>query len=110
MLTIGGEIFHGTWLPSQQQFWLWGETPAPVRRKGRQPKVPVHPYHCSAETVRGYLAHLGVEVDSLAEQSLTLWLPSAGNMPVPSPELQATGAMAAPEDAPELLPWQVPGV
>src|SRR5688500_4925543 len=110
MSTIGGEIFHGTWVPSAQQFFLWGETPEPVRRKGRQPKVPPHPFHCPPETLRRYLDHLGVEALGLTERALTLWLPSPCKLPVPSPELQATGAMAPPQGAPDLQPWQVPGV
>ncbi len=110
MTTMGGDIFHGTWMPAQQQFFLWGEAPEPLRRKGRQPKVPPHPYHCSVAALRDRLEHLGVDSTDLAAQSFTLWLPSVGKMPVPSPEMEATGAMAVHEGVPELQPWQISGV
>ena len=110
MIPIGGEILHGTWVPAEQQFFLWGEAPEPLRRKGRQPKVLPHPYHCSVVTLRGRLEHLGVDSTDLTTQSLIFWLPSVGKMPVPSPEMEATGAMAMPEGVPELQPWQISGV
>ncbi len=110
MMTIGREILHGMWAPAQQQFFLWGEALEPVRRKGRQPKLPAHPFHCSADTLRRHLDRLDIDAAGLAEHSITLWLPSVAKTPVPSPELLAAGAMAPTEEALELLPWQVTGL
>jgi hypothetical protein len=46
----------------------------------------------------------------VAEHTLTLWLPSVDNRPVPSPELLAIGAVPPPPGTPVLAPWRVTGV
>ncbi|HSH78688.1 MAG TPA: hypothetical protein VLA19_09175, partial [Herpetosiphonaceae bacterium] len=109
-MPMSGDIIHGAWLPALHQFFLWGETAEPVRRKRRQPKIPPHPFQSVPQTLHERLAHLGVEPAGLAEHTLTLWLPSVDKAPLPSPELLATGAADAPEGVPELAPWKVAGL
>ncbi len=106
---ISGDILHGAWLPATQRLFVWGETAEPVRRKGRQPKIPLHPFQSLLPTLRERLDELGVAVE-LAEHTQTFWLPSASRAPLPSSELVATGAVELPRGAAELAPWQVTGL
>jgi len=103
------DILHCTWLSSPQQLFLWGETAAPPRRTGRQPKRAPHPFHSTPTTLRERLAHPVYSAPPFAEHTETLWLPSI-HTPIPSPELLATGAMVPTEGAPVLMPWQVNGL
>lgn len=107
---MNSDILHGVWLPTPQQFFVWGETAEAFRRKGRQPKIPLHPFQSASPTLRERLGELGVETAALAEHALTLWLPCMGKAPLPSPELVATGVMELPQGATELAPWQVKGL
>jgi len=53
---MGGDILYGTWVPAEQQFFLWGEALELVRRKrDLQFSRPSHPYHCSVVTLRDRL-------------------------------------------------------
>ena len=67
---MSGDIVHGVWVPALHQFFVWSETPAPVRRKGRQPKRPPHPFQGVPDTVRERLGHLGVPAVDLAKHTL----------------------------------------
>ncbi len=110
MLAMQGHVFHGTWLPSTQCLFVWGETPEAPLRRGRQARLPAHPFQSTPGTLREQIEALGVPPADAAEHMLTLWLPSVVKMPLPSPELLATGIPTPPEGAPELRMWQVTGL
>jgi hypothetical protein len=103
------DILHGAWLLSLKHFFLWGETPEATRRKGRQAKLPPHPFQSTPEALHRRVEQLGL-ADALDDHALTLWLPSADKTPFPSLELLETGALTPPEAAPQLAPWKVTGL
>ena len=80
-------ILHGTWLPDQQRFVLWGEdtsiTPRP--RRGRRGKSTPHPFSMSLDD---WLRHLDRYTTEAQPDGLeaTLWLPGVKKYPCPSPE------------------------
>ncbi len=78
---MSADIIHGTWLSAPQHFFLWGETADAVRRKGRQPKIPPHPYQSLPQALREQLEQRDVEPDKLAEHTLTIWLPLGPTRP-----------------------------
>ncbi len=104
-----GEVLHGTWLPQRRSFWLWGETDAPTPRRGRQSRLPIHPFQCQPSPLHEYLADLPSSNAIPPELALTVWLPSVGGRPVPSPELQAMG-LELPAGSVVLAPWRVTGL
>ncbi len=108
------EVLHGTWLPGTRRFFLWGESAHSISHKGRHPKLPAiprHPFGSTPAQLREYLERhsLPVPATDLEEQARTIWLPSAGNGPVLSPELLSGGAVTPPEGEIELRAWQVTG-
>ncbi len=109
-------ILHATWLPQRKSLFVWGEHPELPERKSRKRKKPPHPYQTPAETLRGrlrgtaYTDPLLMDADQLTEETVTVWLPTIKNMPVPSPEMSETGAIPPPEGEPQLSAWQVTGL
>lgn len=104
------DILHGTWLPATRSLFLWGETtdaPAGAARRGRRAKLATHPFGSSPERLRERLTADTAPAD---DHTLTLWLPSSDKTPFPSPEFLETGALPAPEGAPQLAAWQVTGL
>ena len=97
-------ILHGTWLPDQKQFFLWGESLESISLKGKPPKHPPHLFQISVEQLRER-----VTIADTKTHTLTLWLPSTHKTPIPSPELIATGA-AVPKGSPTLKAWRVTGL
>ena len=106
---MSGDILHGTWLPSIQRFFVWGETAEPVRRKGRQPKVPPHPFQSSPDALHERLERLSMATADLDQQALSVWLPSVNGSPLPSPELIAAAGIDVPQEDLTLVSWQVSG-
>ncbi|GAC1542708.1 MAG: DEAD/DEAH box helicase [Herpetosiphon sp.] len=102
-------VLHGNWLPEIRRFFVWGETDA-GGRKGRQPKIPPHPFQTTEQALREQFMRLDVDPGALVEHTQTLWLPSAGKLPMASPELMATGAVNGPEGDQMLMPWRVTGL
>lgn len=108
-------ILHGTWLPDPRQFVLWAEAAAPSSRKGSRRKVPPHPFHAAPDALRERLRDparglLLPNAANLEGFTGTIWLPTVGKHPVPSPELLATGAVAPPEGEITLACWQISGL
>jgi SNF2 family DNA or RNA helicase len=103
------DIFHATWLPSAKSLFLWGEASEAPARKGRRAKLSAHPFLTAPDRLRAFLS-VRVSSSEIEEHTLTIWLPSAADTPLPSPELLDTGAPAAPEGTPVLSPWQVAGL
>src|SRR4051812_14201375 len=95
------DVLHTTWLPALQRLFLWGEAGAAASRKGRKGQPPAHPFQPAptrlCEVCRPHVstapASAGIPP---AKHTLTLWLPSSPTAPFASPELLATGALAAP--------------
>jgi SNF2 family DNA or RNA helicase len=102
------DVLHATWLPTLKSLFLWGEAGDGVPRKVRKARLPAHPFQLAPERLRE-LARPRISPVP-AEHALTLWLPSSDAAPFGSPELLATGALAAPEGQPHLAPWRVTGV
>ncbi|MFP4439279.1 MAG: DEAD/DEAH box helicase [Chloroflexaceae bacterium] len=109
------DILHGTWVPAKQFFFLWGEATESNTARGRR-KLKPHPFQLPLDTLYGLLerlllADLVAAIDTGSyEYPQTFWLPATAKLPIPSPELSATGTVTAPTEAPELLPWQVVGL
>ncbi len=107
------EVLHGTWLPATKRFFLWGESADLMSRKGRQPKIAPHPFGSPPAQLREYLERHSLPAPpatDLEEQARTIWLPSTGKSPVPSPELLSGGAIIRPEGEVGLRAWQVTGL
>ncbi len=102
------DVLHATWLPATKSLFLWGEATEAPARKGRRARQPAHPFQTDPERLRILLSPHAARAS--AEHTLTLWLPSAGPAPLPSPDLLDTGALEAPEGAPALSPWRVTGL
>ncbi|HVU10277.1 MAG TPA: DEAD/DEAH box helicase [Phototrophicaceae bacterium] len=101
-------ILHGTFDPGSRRFLLWGESDTlRVKKQGRQPKTPLHPFALSGEKLTQWAASLLPHL--LSEPlSRSVWLPSSEQQPQASPELQATGVFVAGDTAsPYLRSWQV---
>jgi SNF2 family DNA or RNA helicase len=100
-------VVHGNWLPQASRLFLWGETRAEVRLP-----PPDHPYQVRPEATEGdLLAPLSdpdFRPDAEREQ-VTLLLPTAGEAPVPSPELLWERDVV-PALSPRLAPWRVSGL
>jgi hypothetical protein len=80
-------ILHGSWLPQDNLFALWGEnTSAPPQyRKGRRGKLAPHPFPLS---LADWLRYLDLfTTDSAPDgKTLTVLLPGKGKKVQPSPE------------------------
>ncbi|HEY0602689.1 MAG TPA: DEAD/DEAH box helicase [Herpetosiphonaceae bacterium] len=107
---MSDSVVHGTWLPASRSLFVWGETIEVAVRKGRQPKLPRHPFQISAEQIAERLEPLLTSDTDAVTHTLTLWLPSAGSAPLPSPELLELGASPPQADEVTLAPWQVAGL
>jgi hypothetical protein len=102
-------VLHGAWLPQEQYFFVWGESGNAAPRKGRLPKLPPHPFAADDATLRERLSGVLFDVAATPAATRTLWLPSVGQQPLPSPELLAAGATPV-EGAPTLAAWQTTGL
>jgi len=101
-------IPHGTYHLPSERFILWGEdTVAHPSKRGRQVKSPPHPYAAAVEQLADWLNHLvpGLVAEEKKER---IWLPSSGQQPQPSPELQSAGVAVKVTDALTLTAWQIP--
>ncbi len=100
-------VVHGNWLPKTNRFFLWGETQGEAR-----PSAPDHPYQLSvARMEEGLLAPLS-DPDSrpdAARERVTLLLPTAGDSPLPSPELLFERDSVSTQER-RLAPWRVSGL
>jgi SNF2 family DNA or RNA helicase len=102
-------VLHGTWLPTERRLFLWGETAERVSRRGSRARQTQHPFQLSADALHARLAKLPSSGAVPPERELTVWLPSAGNLPLPLRELRAAG-VEVPSGAPALAPWKVHGL
>lgn len=78
-------ILHGTWV--ERRLVLWGEDTTTVSKpKG----LLLHPYLLSIDNWLRYLDRMAPHAEPDGE-TITLWLPSDGTVPQPSPEAQSVG-------------------
>ncbi|MEP7288982.1 MAG: DEAD/DEAH box helicase [Chloroflexota bacterium] len=107
-------ILHGTFLPEIRTFTLWGEQAEPTPRKqGRQAKLtpPPHPFCVPAVQLADWVLTIATHLKPVKRTSQVIWLPSYANLPQPSPELAATGAILTPtSEALTLKQWKIEGV
>ncbi len=95
--------------------YLWGEKPcekqsAPRRlpgRKSERPAAGMLPWNAGLEVLGGVLSEAGIILERTEFEPLDMyiWLPAAGNMPIPSSPLIAEVAEVG-QDA-DILPWVV---
>lgn len=102
-------ILHGTWQPTTGRFFLWGEAATYSVRRGRQAAVPLHPFQLSTEALHERMVELPSSGRIPPEQTLTIWLPSIGKLPLPLREQRAAGA-ELPVGTPTLAPWRIHGL
>ncbi len=105
-------VLHGSVTPDGS-FFFWGESPGgPVaKRRGRRPKHPrpsPHPFALPAASVHAVLAGLLPGQESLIEDTQTLWLPTCGQVPEPSPGIRAQIGLSTKTSAVELRAWEIP--
>ena len=111
------KILHGTWIPNAEAsfiqtgaFYLWVETPV-TKKRSRSDRL--HPNHLAKADLLAFLVQeLGIKQASdsqLAERiSLKYFaLPTAGNHPLPSPELTKYLESETLEDYEAFQYWEI---
>ncbi|HEY7699425.1 MAG TPA: hypothetical protein VIE88_13470, partial [Vicinamibacteria bacterium] len=101
-------VAHGNWLPKTGRFFLWGETPDEASSS-----APDHPYQLALERVEENLLLPLADPDSrpdVQRSSVTLLLPTRGEVPLPSPELLHEREAAAAPGERHLASWRVSGL
>ncbi|MHB8628793.1 MAG: DEAD/DEAH box helicase [Aggregatilineales bacterium] len=108
-------IIHGTMLPARERFVVWAEsliqTEKAQIKRGRQVRIPPHPFAISHDWLAGWLANYAPHLRP-SPITTTIWLPSTLKTPQPSPELQAAGytPSSPSEDSNVLKAWTVTGL
>ena len=103
-------ILHGSW--SAGRFFVWGECSERVARRGRQPKIPAHPYTAPADRLQDALRTLSPLADWRASPAAerSVLLPSTQCEPrVPSWLAPERGEDAYGEEL-RLSPWKLAGL
>lgn len=102
-------VLHAAFLQESSQLFLWAEQDTPPARKGRQPKLPPHPF-CGAGTwLSDWIKTFATALKPISTAH-TLWLPSTDKLPQPSPAFAATGTAPSLPDSPlHLKVWRVEG-
>lgn len=106
-------VFHGSW--NDEHFFLWAESAEAISRpKGRQPKLPPHPYAAPLVALRARLGEFLPSVDWAALPELTcgIFLPTHKNAPLLPPWLTMEPTEDETNDeAPVVLgAWKVTGL
>lgn len=100
-------VLHGTWLPENKRFALWGEAvPAPTRRFGGRPgNVLPHPSALTASQIFYYLDRFSPDSEPDGFDAV-IWLPGDGSNPQPSPAARDAGADSLNGNL-QLQPWEI---
>jgi len=106
-------VVHGSW--ATDDFFVWGESSVPaIRRRGRKPRVPWHPYIASPEALRVALDTLARPGDwaDVPTKTRVILLPSKTDRPRLPPWLltDADETDSETEVTPSLSPWKVTGL
>ena len=102
-------VAHGTWLPGEARFFLWGESDTPATRNGSSDEELAHPFHAEPSGVRQeILERLTSEAVEVPSLSRLISLPSVKGDPLPSPELLYEERPAGQNV--RLAPWRVSGL
>jgi hypothetical protein len=104
------QILHGTWLPDQNVFALWGEDTSvePNYRKGRRGQTAPHPYTLDLNHWLKILDTYTTESHPDG-QSVVIWLPGVHKHPRPSFTARQHGAKLA-DTYPELMAWELDAI
>ncbi|MFA5269230.1 MAG: SNF2-related protein [Methanoregula sp.] len=106
-------VLHGSVNPDGS-FFFWGENPAgpAAKRRGRRPALPQlspHPFALPAPTLKKILAGF-LPKQPVIDDTLTLWLPTYGQAPEPSPEVRARAGLSPEKSITVLHAWEVPAI
>ncbi|MFV9505646.1 MAG: SNF2-related protein [Oscillochloridaceae bacterium umkhey_bin13] len=101
-------ILHGTWLPAERRFFVWGEYPDRTTRRSRRAKTNPHPFQLPVEDLHARISAPDL-AQPLPERDQQVWLPSVGNHPLPLRELRLAG-VEVPCGEVSLVPWRVRGL
>ncbi len=100
-------VLHGTWIPEQDFFFLWGEDTDMAYCRTRD---IVHPYALDADQLLRHLDRIAPNSAPNGEM-MSWWLPSQAFSPMPSPEAINLGAPhQVKETSPPLREWLVFGL
>ena len=104
-------VLHGSVTP-EGSFFLWGENPAgPVaKRRGRKPAMPKlspHPFALPAASLKEILTGFLPGQVPVIEDTLTVWLPTSGQAPEPSPEARAYAGRSPEKSTVILHAWEI---
>lgn len=104
-------VLHGS-VTHDGSFFIWGEKPpGPVTKKrGRKPattKLSLHPFALTALALKEILNRSLPGIPVITD-TLTMWLPTAGQAPEPSPEMRARAGHLQEKSTLALQAWEIP--
>jgi len=107
-------VLHGSVTPDGS-FFFWGENPSSLagKRRGRKPattKQSSHPFALRAASLKKILTGALPGQVPVIEDTLTMWLPTTGQAPEPSPELRAHAGILREKSTVILHTWEIPVV
>ena len=102
-------VIHGSVNPDGS-FFFWGENPAGpgAKRRGRRPKISPHPFALPAVSLKEILNHSLPGQVPVIEDTQTIWLPTSGQAPEPSPEVRARAGLLREKNTVVLHAWKIP--
>jgi superfamily II DNA or RNA helicase len=110
-------VLHGSWMPPYRAhdacFVLWAEDSEgchALRSRRRKPADPAriraHPFTVGATALRDVVSRVDARLAAAGSAPLLVRLPSAGGLPLPSPEA-GPGPASMEGEPPALAPWRV---
>ncbi|EKV02383.1 DNA/RNA helicase, superfamily II, SNF2 family [Leptolyngbya sp. PCC 7375] len=106
-------ILHGSWLPTQQRFFVWAETWRRLEPTDNGWSIATHPYCLSADEFQAFLAtanHWDLSV--LAERFQSRWREQVLSVPTVMEDAQLCPQLCGQSQESEVLlyPWHVSGI
>lgn len=107
--TSTAPVIHGSVSPDGA-FFFWGENPAGpgAKRRGRRPKISHHPFALPAASLKEILNSSLPGPVPIIEETRTVWLPTSGQAPEPSPEIRARAGLVREKSTVVLQAWEIP--
>ncbi len=113
-------ILHGTWIPSDNgyngNFFIWGENLLSnmVKRRGRMPKIPLHPFMANQfDLLKGIeLLQTNNIIDiskKLSSDNISFLFPTISNIPQASNYILARNVPNKQIESIDLRPWVLNG-